>query len=140
MAHGAGLVLLRLVVRRPNGWLRRHTAHGQRVTLQAQQVDLADLQQSRIGGTVWHMATGAALGFHGHVLKDEGAFLFPVALETHLVLRGTGAQLLGDKATVLIVTITTFQKSRINAVAVGPGEFRFHFGVAAVTQLRLACH
>lgn len=86
------------------------------------------------------MATGAALGFYGHVLKDERAFLFPVALETHLVLRGTGAQLLGDKATVLIVTITAFQKSRINAVAVGPGEFRFHFGVAAVTQLRLACH
>src|SRR5689334_2342067 len=41
VAHGAGLVFLSLVVRRANGRLRGHIAHGQGVTLQTQQVDLA---------------------------------------------------------------------------------------------------
>src|SRR5690242_3161467 len=41
VAHGAGLVFLNLVVRRANGRLRGHIAHGQGVALQAQQVDLA---------------------------------------------------------------------------------------------------
>src|SRR5579863_5669962 len=72
VANGAGLVLRRLVVSRPErlagGKVRRR-----RVTLQADSVNVRAIQQARIRSPVGEVAGGAAFGPDHVVLIDKWA-------------------------------------------------------------------
>ena len=50
------------------------------MALQAKHVHHAQLKESRIGGTVGHVATAAALGLHRHMFVDKGTLLIDMAL------------------------------------------------------------
>ena len=125
-------------MRRANGRLRRNVTHGQRVALQAQQIYLADLEQARIGGSVWHMTGGATLAFDRKVLIDKRSPFIGMTLEADLVLVGSGSELMGLFRTMGIVTIAANEKSLIDAVPEGTAELCLLHGVAAVAQSWLA--
>jgi hypothetical protein len=74
VTHGAGLILRRLIVCRTDRPAGRQRSR-ESVALQTEHVHRHHIQQSRIGGTVRRVATGAALGFYGHVFIDEGTCL-----------------------------------------------------------------
>src|SRR6516165_7416776 len=95
VTHRAGLKLRALVVHRSirRGW-RVDIAgagvwsHAQRVALETEDIDLVDLQQTRIARAV-DLVTGlAALGFHWHMLKYERTLQAAVAFEADRVLCG----------------------------------------------------
>ena len=77
VAHGAGLVLRGLIVRRPRWPLSREG-----MALQAEHVHRHHFEQPRIGRTVRRVATGATFGLDRHVLVDEWPLLVDVALVT----------------------------------------------------------
>src|SRR5579884_2369321 len=68
VAHGAGLVLLRLVMRRPDWRLRRHIAHRLCVALEAKQVHLAHAHQPWVGRTMRSVAARATFRLYRQVL------------------------------------------------------------------------
>jgi len=69
VAHGAGLILLGLVVEGRDG--RSSRFDGERVALQAKQIHLAALEQSWIRGAMRRVAGHAAFDLHRFVLVDE---------------------------------------------------------------------
>ena len=133
VTHGARLIFLRLVMRGTNGRLRWHTAHRQRVALQAELVDLADLQQPRVGGSVRNVARGASLGPYREMLENKGALLFAMALVADLVLLSAGAQLPGQRAAVRVMTVGTLNEALLYAMTVGAIEFGADLGVTPIT-------
>ena len=84
MAHGAGLVLLRLVMESRNR--RRSGVNRESVTFQAEEIDLATLEKPGICRAMRRMARGAAFDFDGFMLVDEGTGLVGMALEANGVL------------------------------------------------------
>jgi len=86
------------------------------------------------------MAGYAAFGFHGFVFKGERAGLVGMALEADLVLRRRAAQLLGQKAAVLVMAITATHQTLIDAMPERTLEILPRLGVAAVAKLRLLLH
>ena len=133
VAHGARLIFLRLVMRGTDGRLRWHTAHSQGVALQAELVDLADLQQPRVGGAVRNVARGASLSLHGEMLENKGALLVAMALVADLILLSAGAQLPGQGTAVRVVTVSTLNEALLYAMTEGSIEFGADLGVAAIT-------
>ena len=101
--------------------------------MKAQLVDLADLQQPRVGGAVRNVARGASLGLHGEMLENKGALLVAMALVADLVLLSAGAQLPGQGAAVRVVTVGTLNKALLYAMTERPIEFGADLGVAAIT-------
>ena len=101
VAHGAGLIFLRLIVRGPGRSLGRES-----VALQAEQIDLAHAQQPRVGRTVGSVAAAAALGLHRHMLIDEGPLLVGVALVANRVATGQRPHLPDGSGAVHVMTVT----------------------------------
>lgn len=139
MAGRAGLVFLVLVVRRTDGWLGSDIALRQRVALQAQEIDLTDLEQPRICGSVRRVAGRTAFRLDGYVLINERSALLGVTLEADLVLFRAGAQLVSDEAAVLVVAVGTLDQSLIHAVAVGTPELGAHLVVTLIAQRGRGC-
>ena len=135
VAHGAGLILLGLVVERGNGCRTR--IHCEGVAFQAEQVHLATFQEPRIRGPVRRMAGHATLDLDGFVLVDERTLLVGMALKADQVLRTCGAQLTGQEAAVWIVAIAALHQSFVHAVMKSASELLLGLQVAAVTKLRL---
>ena len=108
------------------------------MALQAKHVDVAELQQMRVGRTVRDMAGGAAFDFHGGVFEYEGAVLVDVALEADGVLRGRHADLLGQLRAVGIVAIGALHQAFVHAMAERHRELRLLLEVAGVAKLRLS--
>lgn len=75
VTHGAGLILRRLIVRRPGGSLSR-----ERVALQTEHVYRHHFKKPRIRGTVRRVATAAAFRLYRHVLINKGPLLVGMAL------------------------------------------------------------
>lgn len=68
-------------MRRTGGLIRSHAVvHA--VARQAQMIHGAELQHSRVGGTVRHMTRYAAVSLNGSVFKSEWPLLIRVALDT----------------------------------------------------------
>ena len=88
VAHRARLILCGLIMRRARGPLRR-----ERMTLQAQEIDLAYPQIARVGRSVWRVTTVAALSLHRYMFKNERALLVGVTLDTNRVPAGHGPHL-----------------------------------------------
>ena len=79
------------------------------------------------------VADGAALQL-GFVLVNEGSLLIGVAFVADLVLPGGGAQLVGFKSAVGIVTVVALEQSFVDAVMKWPGELRADIQMAAVAK------
>ena len=75
------------------------------MALQAHSIYLAAREQARIRGAVRDMTGKAALDFYGGMLENKRPGFIRMAGEAHRILRLGGAQLLGQKAAMLIVTI-----------------------------------
>src|SRR5581483_2633477 len=134
------LILLGLIVPWSDRWLRGHVTQRQRMTLQAELIDLANLQQSRIRRAMRKMATAATFGFYGQMLEDKRPLFLAVALVADLVLLGAGAQLSGAGSAVRVMAIVAFDKPLIHTVAERAIELGASFGVALITELRLLCY
>lgn len=135
VAHGACLVLGGLVVRWP-GW----TNYRKGVTLQAQQVHLADPQQTRVGRPVWGVAAHATLGLHRNMLEHERPLLIGVAAVTDCVTAGQGFHLPQGRGAVNVVAVVAADQPFFHPMVVGLGKIRLLRNVAAVAQLRLSLH
>ena len=69
-------------------WCSRSSAEsGSRMTLQAENVQVAGFEQARVWGTVRRMAGYATLCFDRLVLEDERSLLVHVACETNRIPR-----------------------------------------------------
>jgi len=135
MTHGAGMVLLRLIVECRNR--RSAGIHREGVALKTEQVDVAAPQQPRIGRSVRHVAGHATLGFYRRVLEREGAGFVGVAVEAKLVLGRGGAKLVGEESAMGIMAVAARQQAFIDLVVKGLGEIRFDVEMAGIAELRL---
>ena len=107
------------------------------MALQAQRVQIADVQQARVGRSVRRVARGAALGFDHGMLKDKWTGGLGMAFRADRVLISRRLQLLGFEGAMRIVTIAAGQQPFIDFVMERLRERRFHVGVAGVAKLRL---
>src|SRR6476620_6403015 len=113
--------------------------HRERMTLQAEQVYVAALQEPRIRRTVGGVASDAAFSLDGGMFPGKGTGLVRVAVEADLVLCGGGAQLVLHRAAMLVVGVAAGNQAFIHAMVKRLGEIRLNFKMAAVTQIRLGC-
>ena len=108
------------------------------MALQANDVQIAGLNQSGIRRTVWRMAGHATLGFDRLVLKNKGSLFVRMAGVADLISRGCRAQLLADKSAVRVVTIRALNQSLFHPMVERHVELRFDLLVTAVTQSGLS--
>lgn len=132
VAHCAGLILRRLVM---SGTLR--ALHRKGVTLQAQQVHLADTQVAWIVRSVRRMTTDAPLGFHGHMLVYKRSLFFGVAFHANCISGRDRPHLTHSGCAMDVVAVGAEQKAFVNTVVIGPGEIRLCRHVAAIAQIWL---
>ncbi len=104
------------------------------MALQAQRVDIAHVQQARVGGSVRRVARRAALSFDHGMLKHKWTRGLGMALGADRVLIGSRLQLRTFEGAMRIVTITAGQQPLIDFVMERLRERRFHVGVAGVTD------
>lgn len=107
------------------------------MTLQAQRVDVGDVQQAGVGRAVRGVAPDAAVGLDHGMLVNEGPGCFRMALHAHIVLVGAGLELLALKCSVGIVTIAATDQPFVHFVMKGLCERRLNICVAAIAELRL---
>ena len=137
MAHGARLILGGLVVIRSDR-PDRGSVHVGRMATQAEEVDVVDLQQPRIGRAMGGVTGQAALiGLHRSMLEDKRPHGVGVALGADRKLPGSGAHLVAGLRPMRIVTVTALNEADIDAMPVRPGEFSPLRGVASIAQRRL---
>jgi len=135
VTHGAGLILLRLVVLRTYRPLC-----GKRMALQAQQVDLADPQQTRARRTMREMTTAAAFRFYRDMFIDKRALLVSVALVANKISARKSSHLPQSCSAVNIVAVAAADQSLLDAVVVWLREICLGRGMAAIAKLRLFLH
>jgi len=132
MAHGAGLIFLRKVVRGTNGTLCRRG-----VALQAQKIDLANFQEARVVGAVWSVAASAALGLYRQVFESKGSLLVGMTLVANSISAGHSPRLARRLRSVQIVAIAALHQPLIHPMAKRLGEVSLRSHVASVAQLGL---
>src|SRR5215472_3162869 len=140
MAHDARLILDALVVARTNG-PSSSRPHVGRMTTQAKEIHVIDLQHPGIGGAVRSVARQAAfVCLYRRVFENEWSHGVGMALGADGELPGSSADLVADLRAVRIVAVAALHESDINAMAIGAGELGLLRGMAAVAQLRLRLH
>ena len=132
MAQNAGLILLGLVVRRPQGAKRRSA-----VTLQTQQIDLGHAQEARIGRAVRCVTTHAAFRFYRHVLVDEWPLPIGVALVANRVTAGSGTHLAQCRSAMHVVAVAAGDEPFIYPMVVRAGKLGAGRGMATVAKFGL---
>lgn len=132
VAHGARLELRGLIVKARRSGCATQTGLG--VTLQAEEVHIAEPQEVRVRGAVRRMARLASFRLHRIVLEDKGALLVHMALETHRVLRGRRAQLFRPEGPVGIMTIAAADQPFIHSMVERHIELRLRLQVAVVAE------
>ena len=83
------------------------------------------------------VAGDAAFGFYRRVLEGKRPGFVGVAVETELILRGRGAQLMRKEPAVRVVAIAAGHKTFIHFVVEWLGEIRLYIKMAGVAKLRL---
>ncbi len=114
MAQRARLVFLRLVVERRypgNIVISRY-----RVTLQAQEIHLADTKHSWIRRPVRHVATGAALGAHRNMFEHEWTLFIGVTFVANLLVTRRRLQLPRNRGAMRIVAVRAGQQAFVDTV------------------------
>jgi hypothetical protein len=116
----------------------RGPVHVGRMATEAEEVDVVDLEQARIGGTVWRVAGEAALvSLHRSVFEDERPHGVSVALGADRELTRRGTHLMTHLCPVRIMTIAALYQPAIDAMAIRPGELGSLCGVASEAQISL---
>lgn len=106
------------------------------VARQAQLVDGAELQESRIRGAVGRVTGDASVGFERSMFVSERPLLVCMALEAPGIGSGREPGLLQLKTTVGIVAIAAFHHSFEDFVMERLVEVRLRFSMATHTKLR----
>jgi len=135
MAQGAGLELSGLVMKA--GSIAHNGTKRHSVTLEAQEIHFAALEQTRIGRTVRNVTADAAFCALRRMLKDKWPGFLSVAFQADGITRGGGAKLRPQDSAVLVVTIGAGEQFFIHAMMKGLGKFGGNFLMASVTELRL---
>jgi hypothetical protein len=135
MAYRACLELIRLIMKRGYAWCRE--IHGRRVALQAEVVDVADLQQTRIGRAMRRVARGAALGFDGRVLVNERPGGIDVAFGADGVLCRTNAELVRLESAVRVMAVAAAHQAFVYLVMKWLRKGRLYVCVAGIAKLWL---
>jgi hypothetical protein len=138
MAQHARLEEARLVMERRRS--RRPAEAGRRVTLQTQQVHVAQLQHVWIRSAMHQVAGLAAINFHRLMLEHKRSLLVCVAREADLILRRRGAHLLRPHRAVRIVAVRALHQALVHAVVERHVEFRLLRQVAGIAELGLGLH
>ena len=107
------------------------------MALQAQQVDVAQLQHVRIRPAVRHMARLASVDLHRLVFENKRPLLVRVAREADRVLRRRRAHLLGLHRAVHVVAIAASDQPFIHPMMEGHIELGSLLEMARVTKFRL---
>ena len=135
MAYRACLILRRLIVK--IGRSRRRTKRGSRVTLQAQNVQVAGPDQTRIRRSMWRVAGYATLGLDRQMFEDEWALFIGVAGVADRIPRGCRAKLLADEPTMGIMTIGTLNEPLFHSMVERHVELRLDLLMAAIAEIFL---
>ena len=107
------------------------------MALQAEDVEVAGLEQMWIGGAMRRMARLAALWLVRLMFENEGALLVGVAREADSIPRSRRPKLLPDESAMGVMAIRAFDQPFLDSVVEGHVELRLHLQVAGVAELRL---
>jgi hypothetical protein len=107
------------------------------VALQAEQIDIAELQHVGIGSPMDDVAGLAAIDFDGRMLVHKRPLLVSVAFEADSVLGGRCPHLLRLHCPMWVVTIRALHEPLVYAVMERHLELRFLCEVAGIAKLGL---
>ncbi len=107
------------------------------MALQAERIDVADIQQARIRRAVRRVACGAAFGFDYRMLKDERTGGLCVALGAYGILIGRRPCHLVLECTVGVMAVAALHQSFIHFVMEGLRKCGLHVCVAGIAELWL---
>lgn len=93
------------------------------MTLQAEQIHIADLQHVRVWAAVDHVAGRAAIHLHGRMLVYKRALFVDMAFEADRILSGSHPHLLGTLGAVWIMAVRALDQALVDAVV--EGHFKF---------------
>jgi len=133
MAHGAGLIFRRLIVRGSGRPLS-----GEGVALETEQVHQADFEEPGTSGAVGRMTAAATLSLHRDMLVDERPLLVDVALIANGISAGQGPCLAHGRRPVRVMAITALHQTFIDPVVIRLGKVGFGRDMTSITQLGLA--
>lgn len=102
------------------------------MALQAQQVDLAHSKETKIGGTMRSVATGATLSLNRHMFVNKGTTGISVALYADRIPAGLGFDLAKGSCAVNVVAVAAMNESLIYAMVVRPGKLGLCRGMARI--------
>jgi len=136
VAHGARLVLRRLVVGRPLR-LCGCEVHRWRMALQADRVHIGAIEQPGIRAAVREVARRAAFGLDDRVLIHKRTGCLVVALRADRILLRRGPQSLSSEGSVRVMTVGAAHRPFLDPMVVGHRELGLDVGVALVTKYRL---
>lgn len=102
------------------------------MALQAQQVDLADSQETRIRGAMRRMATGAALCLDRHMFVHKRTTCIGVALNACSISAGQRLGLAESGGAVNVMAVTALNESLIYAMVIRPGKICLGRGMARI--------
>src|SRR6476660_1823025 len=113
VAHGARLIFGRLIMRRSH-----RSLSGRCVTLQAQQIHLADAQVAWVSGTVWSVTAAAALSLHRYMLIHERPLLVGVTFDTDRVSAWHGPHLSKSGCAVDVMAVAALNKAFVYSMVI----------------------
>ena len=111
----------------------------QTVAGQAQLIDCAEPQQTRIRRAVWRVTGAATFGLYRRMLVSEWTLLVGVAFNARRIAAGCQTRLLQLKPAVRVVTIAASHRAFQNFVMERHVELWLHFGMTTGTELRIVC-
>src|SRR5262249_32886901 len=130
--HRAGLILSCLVMCRTLRTLRR-----ERVTLQAQQVDLANPQEAWVCRAVRRVATTATFCLHRHMFVNKRSFLVDMTVVANAVATRHCPYLAESGCAVNVVAVAALDQSLIDPMVIWFGEVSLLRSMASVAQIGL---
>lgn len=110
------------------------------MALQAEDIEVAGLEQVRIGGAVRRMTRFAAFCLDGVMFENEGPLLVGVAREADSIPRRRRPKLLPDEPSMGAMAVRALNKSFLDPVVEGHVELRLHLKVAGVAEPWLCFH
>jgi len=100
------------------------------MALQAQHIDLAYAQETRVRGAMGRMATGAAFRFHRHMLVHKRSARIGMALYASGIAAGQSLGLAKRGSAMNVVAVAAMNQAFVHAMVIGPGKLSFGIGVA----------